>query len=80
MGMKVTSTITNLGTQHGRASRGSSHGAAPGESMTDRDSARKTELRRDYGHGLPPPGPSNYLVSTPNFLPFERDDDSQQGE
>lgn len=36
--------------------------------------------RKDYGRGLPPPGPSNYLVSTPNFLPFERDDDSKQGE
>ena len=80
MGMKFTSTITSLGTQHGGTSCGSTHGAASSESTADHDSARKMGLRRDYGRGLPPPGPSNFLVSTPNFLPFERDDDSKQGE
>lgn len=43
------------------------------------DESRPIRPRKDYGRGLPPPGPSNYLVSTPNFLPFERDDDSEQG-
>jgi hypothetical protein len=33
--------------------------------------------KKDYGHGLPPAGPSNYIVTTPNFLPFGSDDDSK---
>ncbi|MEA2515260.1 MAG: hypothetical protein QOJ59_4749 [Thermomicrobiales bacterium] len=37
-------------------------------------------VKKDYGKGLPPPGPSNYLVTTPNFLPFGSDDDSKKGQ
>ena len=58
----------------------SRNGAPTSGSWAKRSSEQPPVPRKDYGRGLPPPGPSNYIVSTPNFLPFERHDDSKQGE
>ncbi len=42
------------------------------------DSTPHRGVQKDYGKGLPPPGPSNYIVTTPNFLPFESEDGSKK--
>lgn len=68
MGMKFTSTITNLGTQHSGTSRGLTHGASPDEAVGSPDTARTVKPRRDYGRGLPPAGPPNWLYTTPSIF------------
>lgn len=42
--------------------------------------AHPVRPRKDYGRGLPPPGPSNRLYSTPSVLTFFDREDSEQGE
>ena len=44
------------------------------------DELRPLRPRKDYGRGLPPPGPSNRLYSTPSILTFFDREDSEQGE
>jgi len=68
MGMKVTSTITSLGTQPGGTSHGSEKGADSAEAVVIPEATRPIKPRRDYGRGLPPAGPPNWLYTTPSIF------------
>jgi len=58
----------------------STPGATSGPPAGGPDEPRSIRPRKDYGRGLPPPGPSNRLYSTPSILTFFDREDSEQGE
>jgi len=69
---------------HATAPYGSGRQSIPGTMSTPStsgpDEPRPIRPRKDYGRGLPPPGPSNRLYSTPSILTFFDREDSEQGE
>jgi hypothetical protein len=55
----------------------SQHGNSNGRTRRGQDQP-ETGANKDYGQGLPPPGPPNWLITTPNFLPYTSDEGSKK--